>query len=239
MGYISIRSLPRSERMGDARRGTNRLGAMRTKPSGTGRSLSPRTTNERRFRSSVPMIWSPRPGSRQRSMAQGLFEMNESAPPSMVNPSTRSVQIAPPIRSLASRTTTSMAASTLKPELRGDGPRRGPSGPRRRLPPDHVSSLVPTGPLTTRHPGFDSIANLPRRSASGHLRRVEQTDWGRISIPIITTAAAREPAARTKVSADWTARPDPIRMDRLFQKQLTIHERISHDRFRQVDQRRE
>ena len=70
-------------------------------------SLPSRTTNERRCWGSVPIRLSPRPRRRQRSTPQGLFVMNESAPPSRVKPSRRRVQIAPPRRSLASSTTTS------------------------------------------------------------------------------------------------------------------------------------
>ena len=66
-------------------------------------------------------------------MPHGLLVMNESGPPSRVKPSTRSVQITPPIRSLASSTTSSIGSRETSALARGsDEPR-----PARRAPSDH------------------------------------------------------------------------------------------------------
>ncbi len=101
---ISIRSLPRQDRIGVASSGPSRRGAIITNPSGTGISRPLRTTNDRRWPGSVAIRRSDNPSRSQRSRPQGLFVMNESGPPSRVKPSNRSVQITPPGRSLASNT---------------------------------------------------------------------------------------------------------------------------------------
>ena len=95
------------------------------------------TMARRRSRSTGPR----EPSRWHNSIPHGLFVMNESGPPSSVNPSNRSVQSTPPSRSLASRTVNSTGRAHRSGSL--VNPVRGRQAREPSADHDHASRLHP------------------------------------------------------------------------------------------------
>ncbi len=193
--------------------GQSRPGAIITNPSGTGTSRPRWTTNERRWRLSVPIRRSARPSSRQSSTPQGLLVMNESAPPSRVKPSRCSVQIG----------AAEAVAGLQKPEFQraagrdGRGVRQQPvgGGQAGQAPADDHDAL-----RSSR--SFAQSGPFPGRCGareSGTIN-VDLNQLGRAAIPGSIRLTGRfEPSGRHSVGIDQMTAG--VRSDRREQSSLT------------------